>query len=76
MKQGRASSSKMGSTKIEPRSHAVPPAYAGRIGLQQGNHATDKGTIRTQSIPMYEGRGISAPMKSSTSHKSGSQGKY
>ena len=76
MKQGRASSSKMGSTKTAPVSRAVPPAYPSRLGSMIGNHATDKGTIRPQSVPMYEGRGISAPMKSTSSHKSGSQGKH
>ena len=76
MKQGRASSSKMGSTKITPIAHAVPPAYPARLGSMQGNHSTDKGTIRPQSIPMYSGRGVTAPTVSSTSHKSGSQGKH
>lgn len=77
MKQGKATTSKMGSTKTEPRSHAVPPAYAAGIGVKQGNHAADGGhTIRHTSVPMYEGRGLQAPMTNVTSHKSGSQGKH
>ena len=52
---------------------AVPPAYAGRIGLQQGNHATDSGSVRLQKIPMYEGRGLEAPAMKVTVHKKGSQ---
>ncbi len=73
--QGRASSSKMGSTKVEPTSKAVPPAYPARMGMMQGNHS-DLGTSRVQKIPMYEGRGLEAPMKSVTSHKAGSQGHH
>lgn len=72
MKQGRASHSSTGSTKVEPTSHAVPPAYPGRLGVMQGNHA-DTGTVRVQKIPMYEGRGIQAPMKKVTIHPKGSQ---
>lgn len=74
MKQGRATHSGMGSTKTEPVSRAVPAAYPGRMGVMQGNHA-DTGTIRVQSIPMYEGRGLQAPMAACTIHKAGSQGK-
>jgi hypothetical protein len=73
MTQGRATTSKMGSTKVEPQTRVVPPAYAGRIGLQQGNHATDAGTINVQHIPMYEGRGLSAPTAKCTSYPKGSQ---
>ena len=51
---------------------AVPPAYAGRIGLQRGNHA-DTGTVRVQQVPMYEGRGLGAPAMKVTVHKKGSQ---
>ena len=63
----------MGSTKTEPVSRAVPPAAAGRIGLQQGNHATDKGMVNLQKIPMYEGRGLKAPMAKTTTSPKGSQ---
>lgn len=77
MKQGKATTSKMGSTKIEPRSHQVPPAYAAGLGVKQGNHAADGGhTIHHTSVPMYEGRGLTAPMKGVTSHPKGSQGKH
>lgn len=77
MKQGRASSSKMGSTKVEPTSHAVPPAYPSLLGMQRGNHAMDcEGTVRVQKIPMYAGRGLEAPMKKVTTHKAGSQGHH
>lgn len=75
MKQGRATHSGMGSTKTEPISRAVPPAYPARLGIMQGNHATDGGTIRIQQIPMYAGRGLKAPMVGCTIHKAGSQGK-
>lgn len=70
MKQGRASSSKMGSTKVEPRSHAVNVESASDIGLQE------RFIGRAQSRPLYAGRGLSAPMAKSTSHLSGSQGKH
>lgn len=73
MRQGKATSSTMGSTKVEPVSKAVPPAYAAGIGVKQGNHAMDKGTVRVKHIPMYEGRGLSAPMAACTIHKKGSQ---
>lgn len=67
MKQGRASSSRMGSTKTEPRSQAVNPGAAASIGIQE---------VRTKSEPLYEGRGLKAPMVGQTNHKAGSQGKH
>jgi hypothetical protein len=70
MKQGQASSSKMGSTKIEPISRAVSPAAVADMGNQQ-HYAKGNGPI-----PLYEGRGLKAPMVGSTSHKAGSQGKH
>lgn len=66
MKQGRATHSSVGSTKTEPVSKAVSPGYAAELG----NHYVGK------SCPMYEGRGLEAPMKSTTSHPHGSQGKH
>lgn len=72
MKQGRASHSSMGSTKVEPKSHAVPPAYPASLGIKRGNHS-DEGTTRVKTIPMYEGRGLKAPMKGVTIHPKGSQ---
>ncbi len=76
MKQGKATHSGMGSTKVEPQSHVVPAAYPARLGLMQGNHATDGRNINVQKIPMYEGRGLQAPMAGVTTHKAGSQGTH
>lgn len=76
MKQGRASHSNSGSTKVEPRSHAVSPAYGDSLGQMKGNHSTDSGTINMKSTPMYIGRGLEAPMKGTTVHHKGSQGQH
>ena len=77
MKQGRATHSRDGSTKTEPVSHTVSPCAAAQIGIMQGNHASDGGvTMRVRSEPLYEGRGLKAPMVSTKSHKGGSQGRY
>lgn len=67
MKQGRATTSLVGSTKVEPVSKAVNPAYVAELGIDES---------RIKSIPMYEGRGLKAPMVSETSHHCGSQGKH
>lgn len=67
MKQGQAKTSIVGSTKVEPVSRAVNPAYVAELGIDES---------RVRSIPMYEGRGLKAPMVSETSHKCGSQGKH
>lgn len=67
MKQGQATESRSGSTKTEPVSKAVNPAYVAQIGIKERN---------VTSVPMYEGRGLKAPLASSTTHKSGSQGRY
>lgn len=72
MKQGQAQTSRMGSTKVEPKSHAVSPAYAAGLGVMKGNHA-DCGTVNVTKVPMYEGRGLEAPMVSTTIHRKGSQ---
>jgi hypothetical protein len=66
MKQGTAGYT-ITDRKVEPRSHAVPPAYPAELGIIES---------RVRSIPMYTGRGIEAPMESCTTHKHGSQGKY
>lgn len=76
MKQGRATTSIAGSTKVEPQSKAVNPEAAAQIGIKQGNHATDCGTVNVKHVPLYEGRGLKAPMVSVTTHKAGSQGKH
>lgn len=75
MKQGRATHSGSGSTKVEPHSRAVSPSHVSEMGSMQGNHTMEEGTIRVRSAPMYEGRGLEAPMAGTTIHKSGSQGK-
>lgn len=67
MKQGRATTSFVGSTKTEPASHAVSPAAVSELGIHE---------VRHTSLPLYEGRGLQAPMVSETTHKSGSQGKH
>jgi len=67
MKQGQATHSGSGSTKIEPRSHAVSPEAVAEIGLQVVRHTT---------VPIYEGRGLEAPMAGTTIHHCGSQGKH
>jgi hypothetical protein len=66
MKQGMSKTTIAG-TKTEPVSQGVNPGAVADIGLQK---------VRTTSRPMYEGRGLEAPMVGSTSHKSGTQGKY
>lgn len=53
--------------KVEPKSRAVPPAYPAELGILES---------RIRSVPMYEGRGLEAPMVGSTVHKSGSQGRH
>jgi hypothetical protein len=67
MKQGQASSSGMGATKVEPRPRAVCPEAVANIGLQQ---------ITYKKIPMYEGRGLKAPMAGEEVHHCGSQGRH
>lgn len=62
----------MGSTKVEPKSKAVNPAYPAGMGIMKGNHY-DGGTARVTKVPMYEGRGLKAPMKGVTIHPKGSQ---
>lgn len=66
MKQGNSSSSNSGG-KREPIAHAVSPAAVSEIGIHQ---------VRSTSIPLYQGRGLEAPMQSTTIHNSGSQGKH
>lgn len=58
----------MGSTKHEPISKGVNPGGAAQIGLVQGS--------RRAIEPLYEGRGLKAPMVSDTRHKAGSQGTH
>ena len=67
MKQGQASTSGMASQKREPIAHAVNPAAVSEIGVHQ---------VRHTSLPLYEGRGLEAPMQGTTIHHCGSQGKH
>lgn len=67
MKQGRAQTSIVGSTKTEPVAKAVNPAAVAELGVHE---------VRYTSVPLYEGRGLEAPMVSETTHKCGSQGKH
>lgn len=67
MKQGQATHSGSGATKVEPKPRAVDPGAVSDIGQQY---------IYTESQPLYEGRGLEAPMVGTTIHHSGSQGKH
>jgi len=67
MTQGKATHSGSGSTKQEPISKAVNVEKVSEMGMQ---------VIRSTSLPLYEGRGLEAPMKSCTSHPAGSQGRH
>lgn len=67
MKQGQANSSGMAGTKREPIAHAVNVAAVADIGIQQ---------VRANSLPLYEGRGLEAPMQGTTTYETGSQGKH
>lgn len=65
-KQGTGNSTN-GGRKREPIAHAVNPAAVSEIGAHQ---------VRHTSLPMYEGRGLEAPMQGVTHHPTGSQGKH
>lgn len=67
MKDGKAQQSGMGGVKREPIAHAVNVAAVSEIGIHQ---------VRGTSLPLYEGRGLEAPMQGCTTHATGSQGKY
>lgn len=67
MKQGQASTSVVGSTKSEPNSQRVNVEAVAELGIHE---------VRTKSAPLYEGRGLEAPMVGQTNHKCGSQGKH
>lgn len=75
MKQGQASVSGSMDRKMEPTSRAVNPGGVGNLGLAQGSHA-DGEDFTPRITSLYAGRGYQAPAIASTSHKSGSQGKY
>jgi len=76
MKQGRATHSGMGSTKIEPAAKAVSPGAVSRLGSAQGTHLTDNREVRLRSTNLYEGRGLEAPKASCTTSNCGSQGRH
>lgn len=76
MKQGRATSDRMASTKIEPRSQAINPSYPADLGNMRGNHAMDCGDMPFKTTPMTQGQGLKAPMAGTTTHPSGSQGRH
>lgn len=47
------------------------------MGNMRGAHVTEKGKdIKLQSLPLYKGRGLEAPMVGTTVHKCGSQGRH
>lgn len=78
MKQGRATTSSTGSTKVEPNSKGVNVTGVAQLGIMQGNHISDcdAPNQKYRSEPLYEGRGLKAPMVGETSHRSGSQGRH
>lgn len=77
MKQGRATHSGMASTKVEPASRAVGIARVSELGNHVGNHVSDgpRPDLPVRREPLYEGRGLKAPMVGQTNHKAGSQGR-
>lgn len=70
MKQGQASHSGMGSTKVEPKSRGVNVETVADQGIQQ-RFAPGNGPS-----PLHQGRGLKAPMVSTATHKAGSQGEH
>lgn len=66
MKDGTGKTTQSGQ-KREPIAHAVSPAAVSEIGIHQ---------VRGTSLPLYEGRGLEAPMQGTTIHQRGSQGKH
>lgn len=77
MKQGRATHSGSASTKVEPTPHAANLTAVSRLGNKIGNHAMEQPKpVNVRHAPLYEGRGLKAPMAGSTSHRSGSQGTH
>ena len=66
MKQGPSKEVKTG-RKAEPNSKGVGVGAVSRIGMQT--------VYAKPATPMYQGRGIKAPMVSQATHKAGSQKK-
>ncbi len=67
MKQGQARVDGSAGTKVEPKPRAVCPESVANIGLQK---------VYYKPIPIYEGRGLKAPMAGEEVHHCGSQGRY
>lgn len=66
MRQGQATTSIVGSTKVEPRAHAVDVCTVSEMGIHQVPSSTT----------LYKGRGLEAPMVGTTQYEHGSQGKH
>ena len=75
MKQGKATHSGMGSTKVEPKTQVANQEFIERMGAKVGNHSSE-GPVRVTKVPLYEGRGLEAPMKGTSTHKAGRQGRH
>lgn len=68
MRQGEATSSRMGATKPDQMSTKINPGGVGQIGIAQG--------VERAVEPIVMGKGAQAPaMNSCTSHACGSQGR-
>ena len=76
MKQGHASHSGTGATKVEPKSQGISPGAVSRLGTMVGDHSMDGDCHSANHIPIYQGRGLKAPMVGQTNHHCGSQGKH
>jgi hypothetical protein len=66
MKQGRANLDVKADRKVEPIPHAVCAEAVDQLGQ----------SLAYKKIPIYEGRGLKAPMAGEESHPCGSQGKH
>ena len=66
MKEGSGRTTQAGQ-KREPIAHAVSPGAVSDIGIHH---------VRGTSLPLYQGRGLEAPMQGTTIHETGSQGKH
>jgi len=75
VKQGQATHSGSGATKVEPVSKAISPAWTAQVGISYGTHTTDGHELSGGQQPMTTGPGLRAPMVGETSHKAGSQGR-
>jgi hypothetical protein len=77
MKQGRASRDVDEGWKREPRPRAINIDAVSQIGQSMGNHVTDRRhSVADYTKNIYAGRGYTAPMRSQSTKKGGSQGKY